>query len=329
MAKQVVNNIKLGVFVLAGLCFLVLLLFMIGKNAHLIGANYKLRARFDNIQGLVVGNNVRYAGIEAGTVKKIEILNDTVIEVTMVLGDKMQPIIHKNAMVSIGTEGVVGNKVVNIFPAHSPGELAQDGDLLVTRKSVDTDEMLQTLDKTNRDIAIIAEELKKTIQRIENNTAMWSLLEDHTLPDHVRSSLSNIHTATNTINDLVGDLQIIVADVKNGKGSIGELLRDSTMVQNLNDALLELKGVGSEADSLVSNIDAMVTDLHQDIMAGKGLVHTMFGDSVTAAQLNTTLDNLQKGTDKFDQNMEALQHNFIFRGYFKKQEKAVEKTPKN
>ncbi|HSN10460.1 MAG TPA: MlaD family protein, partial [Hanamia sp.] len=109
MAKKVVSNVKLGVFVLAGLLFLVILLYMIGKNRNLFGSNYVLKARFENIQGLVTGNNVRFSGIQAGTVKRINIINDTLIEVTMVIDKKMSKIIHNNAVASISTEGLVGN----------------------------------------------------------------------------------------------------------------------------------------------------------------------------------------------------------------------------
>ncbi|MGB3078713.1 MAG: MCE family protein, partial [Saprospiraceae bacterium] len=115
MEKQGINNIKLGAFVLSGLGFLVLLLFMIGKNRSLFGSTYTLKARFENVQGLVPGNNIRFSGIEAGTVKNIIILNDTTIEVTMNVEKKMLNIIRKNALASIGTEGLVGNKVVNII----------------------------------------------------------------------------------------------------------------------------------------------------------------------------------------------------------------------
>ena len=88
MAKHGINNVKLGAFALAGLLFLVLLLYMIGKNRSLFGATYILKARFENVQGLVPGNNVRFSGIEAGTVKRIKILNDTTIEVTMAIEKK-------------------------------------------------------------------------------------------------------------------------------------------------------------------------------------------------------------------------------------------------
>ena len=93
MDKQGVNNVRLGIFVMVGLICLVVVLYMIGKNQNLFGPTYVLRARFGNVQGLMAGNNVRYSGIEAGTVKTITILNDTVIEVSMVIEEKMKPII--------------------------------------------------------------------------------------------------------------------------------------------------------------------------------------------------------------------------------------------
>ncbi len=135
MAKKIISNVKLGVFVLAGLLFLVILLYMIGKNRNLFGSNYVLKARFENIQGLVAGNNVKFAGIQAGTVKSINIINDTLIEVTMVIEKRMSKIIHKNAIASISTEGLVGNKVLNITPSKIPAELAVENDILPYKKS--------------------------------------------------------------------------------------------------------------------------------------------------------------------------------------------------
>ena len=75
MIKQSINNVKLGAFVLSGLVFIILLLYLIGKNQHLFGTSFHLKVRVDNVQGLKPGNNVRFAGIDVGTVKKINIIN--------------------------------------------------------------------------------------------------------------------------------------------------------------------------------------------------------------------------------------------------------------
>lgn len=321
MAKKAINNIKLGVFVIAGLLFLVLLLYMIGKNENLFGKTYVLKARFENIQGLVPGNNVRFSGIHAGTVKRVKILSDTVIEVTMIIETKMKNIIRKNAIVSIGTDGLVGNKVINIAPSKEPAPLAVEGDYLVSKKSVDTDDMLKTLFKTNVDVAVIAAELKSTVKRINSSSALWEILNDKSLPQDLRLSVANIRSATGKAGNLVDNLNNIVTDVKEGKGSLGILLRDSSFAENLNEAVLKINSVGEEADKLAAEISTVVQGINQDINKGKGTANAFLKDSLLVIKLNASLDNIQKGTDGFNQNMEALKHNILFRGYFRKLEK--------
>jgi phospholipid/cholesterol/gamma-HCH transport system substrate-binding protein len=328
MAKNLINNVKLGLFVLGGLLFLVVLLYMIGKNRSLFGDTYILKVRFENAQGLVAGNNVRFSGIQAGTVKKLQILSDTVIEVTMIIEKKMQTVIRKNAIASIGTDGLVGNKVVNIVTAKQPAALAEEDDILASKKAVSTDEMLQTLYKTNNDVAIIAANLKTTVQQINNSSGLWALLNDNTLPLDLKTSAANIRLATGKAGNMVDNLDAVITAVKNGEGSVGILLKDTLIAKNLNEAIVKIKGVGDEASLLAGEINKMVTDLQSDINSGKGVAYTLLKDSLLVIKLNTSLDNIQKGTDGFNQNMEALKHNFLLRGYFRKLERQKEKVEK-
>ncbi len=325
MAKRAINNVKLGVFVLAGLLFLVLLLYMIGKNRNLFGSTYTLKTRFENVQGLVPGNNVRFAGIGAGTVKRVRIINDTIIEVTMIIDEKMKTIIRKDAMASIGTDGLVGNKVVNILPSGEAGPLAEPGDILPARKAVSTEEMLQTLNNTNRDVAFIASQLKITVQRINGSEALWSLLGDPAVPKDLRQSVANIRMATGKANEMVTNLNEVVLDIKSGKGSLGAVLRDSSIALNLNEAILKIKHVGTTSDSLAMELRSMVVDLHSQMDSGKGTVGMLLKDSVLALRLRASLENIENGTNGFNENMEALKHNFLLRGYFKKQEQKKKK----
>jgi phospholipid/cholesterol/gamma-HCH transport system substrate-binding protein len=328
MAKRTLNNIKMGLFVLAGLAFLIILLYMIGKNRNLFGDTYQLKARFENVQGLVVGNNVRFAGIQAGTVIKIDILNDTAIEVSMIIDTEMQSIIRKNALASISTDGLVGNKVVNIVPSGLPGPLATEGDILVAKKAVATEEMLQILNNTNNDIAFIVDNLKTTAQRINNSTALWGILNDKSIPNDLSISVANIRSATGNAGNMINDLQAIVADIKKGEGSIGVLLKDSSFAMNLNQAVLKMKTVADEADSLMNEITIIVSGVQKDLKTGKGPANALLRDSSIMIKINATLDNIQNGTDGFNQNMEALKHNILFRGYFRKLEKAKTKKSK-
>jgi phospholipid/cholesterol/gamma-HCH transport system substrate-binding protein len=328
MAKRAINNIKLGVFVMAGLVFLILLLYMIGKNEHLFGSNYLLKAKFENVQGLKAGHNVRYGGIEVGTVKKIVILNDTLMEVSMLIDDNMKSIIRKNAIVSVGTEGFVGNKIVNIVPGKGSVGFAEPGDELCSRKPVNTDEMLRTLAGTNDDVAVIADNLKTTIQNINRSEALWQLLNEKTLPENIRLSALNVRLATARAADMIDDLHTLVTDVKNGKGSLGNILTDTALVFNLNEAIRKIEAVGKRADSLTNEVNGFVSSLKLDLNNGKGVVAALLKDSLITYKLNQSLDHIEKGTDAFNEDMEALKHNFLLRGYFRKLEKQKQKEEK-
>ena len=318
MKNKKVNSVKLGVFVLAGLLFLVILLYLIGRNQNLFGKTYVLKAKFTNVQGLIAGNNVRFAGIQTGTVKKVSILNDTLIEITMLIDRKMNTIIHQSAVVSIGTEGFVGSKVVNIVPSKKGSPLAKDGDFLETKEAIKTGEMLETLSNTNNTVADIASGLKLTIQKLNNSDALWSLLNDKSIAAHLRSSLANLHTATGNASAITESLYDIVSNIKEGKGSVGQLLNDSSFAVNLDQSASKIRAVTGRADSLLYEINTLITGIRNDLNGGKGSLGVLLKDSVTAQQLKTSLDNIQKGTDGFNQNMEALKHSFFFRGYFRK-----------
>ena len=328
MGRQVVNNVKLGAFVVAGLFFLVLLLYMIGRNQSLFGATFMIKTRFDNVQGLVPGNNVRYAGIQVGTIKRINILNDTLIEIRMIIDEKMKSFIRQNAVASIGTDGLMGNKVINISPLREPAPFIEEGNTISSRKAIDTDEMLRTLSNTNNDVAIIAEKLKTTVEQINNSSVLWKVLNDQTLPQNLRLSAENLQLTTARAAQMAKDMQALITDVKNGKGSVGTLLTDTALAENLNRAIQSIKLVAVHAEELIITVDSAVTGVQQDVNSGKGTINALLKDSLMVMKLNLSMDNIQKGTDGFNQNMEALKHNFLFRGYFRKLEKEKQSKSK-
>lgn len=321
MEKQTVNNVKLGVFVLAGLTFLILLLYMIGKNRSFFGSHFVLKARFENVQGLKTGNNVRYAGIEVGTVDAIRILNDTSLEVSMIIDENVKGTIHKNAIAAIGTDGLVGNKVVNISGSKEPAPEVQNGDILPTKKPVDTDEMLRTLYSTNNDVAIIAEKLKITINNVNNSKALWKLLDDKGMAANFKASAANIRAVTEKAKDIVQDINTLTTDLRIGKGSLGQLLTDTAFVSNLNGAVNSIKTIGIIADSLSMRINKTIQGIDNEVQNGKGIFHLLLKDTSLVNKFNASIENIREGTEGFNQNMEALKHNFLFSGYFKKLER--------
>lgn len=325
MEKQGENNIKLGVFVLAGLLTIILSFYMIGKNRDLFGSNFQLKARFSNLNGLTEGNNVLFSGIQAGTVKTIAIYNDTTIEVTLQISDKLKSYIHKNALVSIGTEGLMGDKVINIIPQKKPSPLIAAGDLLANRENVSTDDMLQTLSKTNNNIALISEALKSTVMRI-NNSSVWDVLNDKGMGQNVHSILTNINKASENANELTSGLNNTISQIKQGKGAAGLLLTDTAFSSGLNLAMAKIKAASDHANNLTIKLNNVVNELNGDISNGNGTLHLLLNDSTFANNLRRSMENIQNGTGSFSQDMEALKHNFLLRGYFKNLEKQQKKA---
>jgi len=329
MANQGENNIKLGVFILAGLLVLMLSFYMIGKNHNMFGSDFKLKVHFTNLNGLMEGNNVLFSGIQAGTVTNIELLNDTSIEVTLMIDNNVRAYIHKNAVASIGTEGLMGNKIVNIIPAKQASAKVQQGDLLTAENAVNTDEMLQTLSKTNNNLAIISESIKGTVLHIDSS-ALLALLNDNNIGESLKSSLKNVNTATVNANKMTQGLYQIVAQIQKGKGVAGIMLSDTAFAVDLKGAMGKIRSASDNANQMTMRLNRMVAEITETISNGKGPLNTILTDSAMAKNLSRTIDNIQKGTDNFNQDMEALKHNFLFRGYFKdlekKQQKAKEKA---
>lgn len=324
MRNQRINNIKLGAFVLSGLVLMILAFFIIGKNSNIFGSDFKLKVRFSNLNGLTEGNNVLFSGLQAGTVKEIELINDSTIEVTMQINSKVNSFIHKNAVAAVGTEGLMGNKVVNISPVKGMSQKVEEGDILQAKNMANMDEIIEKLSQTNNNVASISEVLKGTVLRIDSS-AILKLIDDESIGISLKSSLENIYKTTSNANEMTIALNHLVNDIRKGKGTAGLLLTDTLMAGTLRDAVVQIRAAGVNANRMTRQMNTMVKDLNHDLTNGKGPVNTLLRDTLMAKNISLTMENLQKGTDGFNQNMEALKHNFLFRGYFRKLDRQKKK----
>lgn len=321
MKDKTLNNFKLGIFVMAGLLFLIVLLYMIGKNRNMFGFNYIIKARFENLQGLKTGNNVRFAGIDIGTVSNISMINDTIMEVEMSIDNKVKNIIRTNAIASIGTDGLVGNKVVNIISLKKSAPLAENNDILNTKKPVDTDEMLRTFYKTNNDISIIAQQLKITMTKINDSNKLWEVINNKDFANNLKSSANQIKNASTHFNELTTQANNIVKDVNDGKGTLGLIIKDTAFSKSISNSMKSINNIAIKANELSVQLKEIMEEINRDIKNGDGIANKILKDSQIVIKINNSLNNIENGTNSFNQNMEALKHNFLFRGYFKKLEK--------
>jgi phospholipid/cholesterol/gamma-HCH transport system substrate-binding protein len=332
MANYGENNIKLGLLVSAGLVVLILSFYVIGKNHNLFGSGFVLKARFSQLDGLAEGNNVLFSGIQAGTVKNIDIINDTTIEVALLIDNKVKSYIHENALAVIGTDGLMGNRMINIMPTNGNSPIVKNGDLLAVQRPVNKDDMLQTLAKSNNNIAAITETVKGTVLRVDSSD-VFKVINDKSLGVSLRSTFDNVNKAAAKAREMMDGMNQLVVQIKAGKGAVGLLLTDTAFAGSLKETLANIKFASDNTNKLTIQLNGLVNNVNQDLFYGNGSLHTLLRDSVMAENLSSSMENVRKGTAGFNQNMDALKHNFLLRGYFKRlakqQKKQMEDSLKN
>jgi phospholipid/cholesterol/gamma-HCH transport system substrate-binding protein len=325
--------IQLGVFVTVGVLLFLIASYYIGNNQNLFQSTFRVSSLFSNVNGLQPGNNVRYAGIKVGTVEKIVILSDSSLRVDMQLQERVMDIIKKNAVTSIATDGLVGNMIVNISPGKGKAPLVEDGDILESYSRLKTDDIINTLGKTNENLAVLSNDLLTITDQIKNGSGTLSLLlRDPMLAEDLRQSIANLRGATANLSRTGQKVNQMLIQIDSGKGLLGKLVKDTTLFNQVEglvthvDTLIlaQLDTVMNELQAFGKNIKGVTNELQafsRDLNDEQGLVGTLLRDSTAARELQQILENVEAGTAKFDQNMEALRENFLFRAYFRKQEK--------
>ncbi len=226
MQKNLNNKIKLGILVTVGLTLFIIGIYFIGKKQQLFSSTFKISCVFKDISGLEIGNNVRFAGINVGVIDNIEMIADTAVRIDLLIVNKAKKFIKKDSKVTIGSDGLMGSKLVLLLPGTSTSKQIQNNDLIATVVPASLDDIM----------------------------------------DKLKSSLTNISVITD-------DFSAIISNMRDGKGAMGKLFMDPTMAKNLNQTII----------------------------------------------------NAKEGVGGFKQNMDALGHNFLLRGYIRRQEKKKQK----
>jgi len=317
MFKDLSRNVKLGVFVFTGTLFFIVLLYFIGSKRNLFSSTVKISAKFYNADGLMSGNSIRFAGINIGTVESVEIINDSTVLVQMVIQNKATQHIKKNSIASIGTDGLMGNKLVNISSVNKIAGKIEEGDELTTLKAVSASDMMRTLSITNENIKLITEDLKEISSKLNKSNSLWSFLSDTTITDDLRQTIVSIRLTGERTAYVAGDLTKLMAGVKEGKGALGALLVDTSLSNNLHQSIVSIKMVSKD----LAIISGDLSHITKGIKNGEGAVGTLLMDTTFVHNMNKSMENINTGSKGLSDNMEALKHSIFLRKYFKKQEK--------
>jgi len=307
------NTLRLGLFMVLGVSFLLAMLYLMGRQQNLFGRSVAVQADFRNVSGLLTGNSVRLGGINVGSVKAIELLNDSTVRVSMSLRKDAQDFVRRNAVATTGTDGLVGNTIINLTAQAAAAPAVQDGDVLRTKIPVTLDAMLGTLDISNKNLVVITQNLRQMTTKLDTS-ALWQLLNDKRLPANVRQSLGHVVAASAQLQHAATDAAQLTQGVRQGRGPLGYLLTDTKLPTQFGH-------VGQQLARTTDTLAATVGGLRHQLLNGRGPVHTLLADTAAARQVRQSLRNVRQSTQKLDESMTALQHNFLLRAYFKKQAK--------
>ncbi len=325
MAKSKSENLKLGIFVVLGIALLLVASYLIGSRQNMFGDTFPLSVVFKNANGLQGGNNVRFSGIDVGTVNEIEMVNDTTIRVHMIITKKMQQHIKKDATATIGSDGLVGSMIINIDPGKGSAGLVAPGDELQSFSKVATQDMMNTLNVTNENAALLTEDLLKITRQLTlGKGTLGILLNDTTMAANLGRTLVGLKNTSEQANETISELNSIIGNIDFEESTAGVLLTDTVSAGKIRNVIANLETSSIEIKEMSKDLNSVVGE----IKGGKGVINYLATDTLLVDQLENTMRNVDQGVERFNENMEALKHNFLTRGYFKKlkkQEKTEEK----
>ncbi|RYC70471.1 MULTISPECIES: MlaD family protein [Spirosoma] len=312
------RSVIVGIFVALGILIFVAGVFVLGGQQKRFSSSIKIIAVFDDVGGLKAGNNVWFSGVKIGTVKRISFFGTSQVEVDMNIEETSRQYIRKDASATISTDGLIGNKIVQIVGGSTRSEPVEEGDRLKTLAAMSSDKLMETLQENNQNLLKVTNDVKELIGNIKRGKGtVGAVLTDSALADRFRSTMVNLSQASANAVKVTGAVTQF-ANKLNTKGSLAnELVTDTTIFRRLSRSAGRLESAAGSADQTVANLNQASQKLNNT----NSPLGVLLTDQETANNLRTTLRNLNTGSQLLNEDLKAAQNNFLLRGFFKKRAK--------
>ncbi len=341
---------RLGLFVTIGLIIFLAAIYLIGKEQSMFVFNIKISAVFSDVKGLRVGNNVRFSGINIGTVENLEILTDTTVIVDLVIERKVARFIKKDSKATIVSDGLMGNKIIIILSGSPEAESIREGDNLLSLDPVDFDDIINEIQRSSEKISQVSNNLIDITNKINQGEGIFGKIFTDT------AFTSNIDKASLNAAIITQNLSEISEKIKEGEGIIGKMLLDTAISYNLDISSRKLaeisrnfeeitdkinRGEGvfgrlftdttlttnfSQASKNISQSSENLEELTQSLIEitdkinhGRGVINKLLIDSVFADSLDIALQRLNTGLIEATEASEAIQRSRLIRVFSKKE----------
>lgn len=250
MNKESGYQWKLGMFVIIGLVLFVGTIYFVGKQKNLFGSTFELYSKFNSVNGLEVGNNVRLSGINIGTVEEIEFLTDTSVVIKLVIKDEVRKYIKKDVFASISSDGLMGDKVLTLSSAkNSSNIVVENNDYIASKKAIEMDDLMIGIKKSVDNASVITSEIAKFSYSMNNgNGALSKLISDEEFGNSIKNMINNLENSST-------EFKKFTVKMNDGKGALSKLVSDERM--------------GKVIDSSLTNVKSATKGLNEVIEAAK------------------------------------------------------------
>jgi len=258
MKTTVSQKIKIGMFTITGILLFLVGIFLIGSKKNMFGDTFMIYGTFKSVGGLEVGNNIRFAGINVGTVDDINIVSDTTIRVNMLMKEEVRPFLKADALGSIGSDGLMGDKLITIASGSANEvRLLSKGSRIRTINPVDFDRVITKFTNVADNAEVITRELAgMAVQIRTGNGTISKLLYTDDLSKSLEATADNAKAIT-------GSLAGIAAHIQSGRGSIGSLIYTDSLANALESA-------GIKADAAMTTIQEGAYGFSENMKALQG-----------------------------------------------------------
>ncbi|MGE5806501.1 MAG: MlaD family protein [Ignavibacteria bacterium] len=288
MKKSISNKIRLGIFISAGIAVFITAIYFVGEKQQLFRSTFRLSGVFKDVAGLQAGNNVRFSGINIGTIENISIISDTSVKVEILIDESIRKFIKKDAVASIGSEGLMGNKTLIISPGTGGKEGIENNDTIATSLPIDMDDIILSL--------------KTTIDNTSSITGDLSAI------------MHNVQSGKGTIGRLIMDKSWR----QNFDSTFSNLKEGSAGFKTLMDKAHEVDGILLAIKSTIANTSRITDDLSKitnNIQSGNGTIGKLLMDKSSGEDFDSTMANLKEGSAELKLLLEKAQGSWLLGGF--------------
>src|SRR5665647_2600359 len=195
-------KVRLGLFIIGGLVIFVIAIFIIGKQENLFDPVFKITTTFNNVSGLQAGSNIRFSGINVGTIDNINIINDTTVRVDMLIKKSVQQFIKNDCKAGIGSAGIIGDRILIISQGSYDAPLIKDGENIESKEPVETEAIMESMQITADNAAIISSQLAEIMINMNSGKGtLGRLIQDSTIAENIDRTIINLRKSSKGLNE--------------------------------------------------------------------------------------------------------------------------------